>query len=68
MKVYSIAKIISECHGQGDYNEYKVIYPLGAYGSGGMPPIFKNKIDAENYIKKLDFDWWYEIIELDFIE
>ena len=49
-KIYAIADIRTECHGQGDYCEESKIVRQGCYGMGGFYPVFEDRAMAQNYL------------------
>jgi hypothetical protein len=52
--VYSIAKKESQSIGRESL-DFTRICKAGAYETGDFPPIFTNKIDAEEFIKEHNF-------------
>ena len=49
--LYTIATANSKCAGHGDNYTSMQICGIGPYGSPPYPPVFKNRVYAESFIK-----------------
>ena len=68
MKVFTIAKVETKCHGHGDYTTDHVIRARGAYGTKGFAPVFRSREAAEKWLSENRDLGGEEIVELEFIE
>lgn len=68
MKIYTTATETRECYGMGDYGTEQRITRVGDYGSGGFPPVFKTREQAQAYIDGLDWKHGKIVVELELID
>jgi hypothetical protein len=55
MKLYTVAKKKNVCFGHGGYYDEKQIVPMGSYGEGEFPPLFKTTEEAEQFIQTMNY-------------
>lgn len=68
LPVYTIATETHQCYGHGDYAKEQRIVKEGSYGSGGFPPCFESRRDAEKYLGTMEYNFGKKVVELRFFK
>lgn len=65
MKIFGIAKKVSQVYGQGDYGDEYLISPQGSYGYGEYPPVFESREEAQKYLNGMEY-FTGKVVELNY--
>jgi hypothetical protein len=52
-EIFTIGTVSGQCYGHGDYGLETRIHRIGPYGTGGFPPCFYTRTEAEQYLADL---------------